>query len=855
MPKPRQEKATIVELGSKESLDAFLCGAKAASLARLKRAGFPVPPGFIVTTEAFETGPPPAVDIERAWSKLPSSKAKVAVRSSATAEDLPNASFAGQYESYLNIDTIEKLLRAAELCRSSLGSDRVRIYLKKNGIDPRSVKMAVLVQEMVAAELSGVIFTANPLNGIKCQMLANIARGGGEALVSGRTEPEQLVLEKASGALISGRPGVLDKVMLCRLGRCARQIEKHFGSPQDIEFAFSRGRLHILQSRPITFLPEPRLPYPVIWGKDTNRQAADEATIYWSNWNTRENMPYPLKPLSWSFLNDLLFPAIFKVMFGTDTDSPLYDHSFIVDLVNGRAYWNMNRLYGHPFFGAMLGPIIKHIDSEAGILFEGLLKEGKLVILKPKISLLRLGREWLKAVRTWVGFPWLASIASIENRCREYWRLADGYNSFPLDGLSNLELLRRARQFGYVTAQAAFPLLMVAGKALWGMRLVERLAWRWKDLNLDHLMAGIPGNKTTEGALELFRLSQMPDEVRRTFEGWNGRDFRKLEEELGSSLLGRECLGRVAAFLKRHGHRGLKDLDFGYPSWGEDRTYVYQLIKGYLDYEPGEKNPLDQYQEAKRRRLQLTAEIERRLSGTFAGRLKAWMFRLGLKLAQDHFPLRENEKYYGLRCFPGSRRIVLEIGRRYHEAGFLGEAEDIFFLTVPEIEDLERSGHLDKASIQGLVGERKGKWEEQVRIQPPGVVRSDGVNSEEEAREPGSGIIRGVPASPGLARGTARILKDPSEASRLRKGEILVAPYTEPGWAPLFLLARALVMEVGGAVCHGAIVAREYGIPAVVGAKGALAAIKDGQEIMVDGTKGEVIAVSGMSGKCFKARG
>lgn len=831
----------IVELGSRDSLEPSLCGVKAAHLARLKRAGFPVPPGFIITTQAFKPGPLPGADIERAFRKLFPAKNKVAVRSSATAEDLTGRSFAGQYDSYLNIGSLEELLRAIKACRDSLWSERAQAYLASSRIDPNSVGMAVLVQQMVPAEVSGVIFTANPINGLKCQMLANLTPGAGEGLVSGRAEAQQLVLERATGAAISGQAVGFDSRMVRKLASSARRIERLFGCPQDIEFSFAQGRLYILQSRPITFLPEPKLPYPVIWGKESNRRIMEEATIYWSNWNTRENMPYPLKPLSWSFLNDLLFPAIFRVMFGTKPGSRLYGSCFLVDLVNGRAYWNMNLLFGHPFFGYLLRPLLKHLDREAGDTFEALLQSGRLVPYKPRLHLLSLAREWITALKAWAGFPWFASIASIERKCREYWRRADGYNGFALDGLSNLELLKRAREFGHETARAAFPLLMVAGKALWGMLLVERLAKRWRDLNLDLLLSGIPGNKTTEGALDLFRLSRMPGEVREVFLRWTGGDFRALEEELDSFPRGREYLGRVASFLDRHGHRGLKDLDFGYPSWGEDRTYVYRLIRGYLDYGPGDKTPLDQYEEAKRRRLELTVEIERRLGRTFAGWLKVRLFHFGLKLAQDHFPLRENEKYYGLRCFPGSRRIVLEIGRRYREAGLLADADDIFFLTVPEIEQIEKSGAPDRTMVQRLIDERRSQWREQIDVQPPSVVRSDGAAEAEVVVERQErGVLRGVPASPGLVKGTARILKDPSEASKLRKGEILVAPYTEPGWAPLFLLARALVMEVGGALCHGAIVAREYGIPAVVGAKGAISLIGDGQEITVDGSKGEV---------------
>lgn len=831
----------IVELGSRESLDPLLCGSKAANLARLRRAGFPVPPGFVITTEARRTDPVPSAEIERAYRKISLDKTKSAVRSSATAEDLPGLSFAGQYDSFLNISSLDELMAAIGRCRNSLNSERAQAYLRRSGLAPESAEMAVVVQQMIPADVSGVIFTANPLNGLRCQLLVNAVRGTGEAMVSGKTQPVQVVIEKSGLATSAGQASLLSARMEKDLAKTAVRIERFFGGPQDVEFAFAGDRLHVLQARPATALPEPKLPYPVIWGNRTNRKILDRATIFWSNWNTRENMPYPLKPMSWSFLNDLLFPAIFRVMFGTRPGSPLYRHSFVIDLVNGRAYWNMNRLYGHPFFGAMLGPIIKHIDNEAGRLFNGLLRGGRLVPQKPRISSLRLAWEWLVALKTWAGFPWFTGIAAIEKKCQAYWRRADGYNSFPMEGLSNLELLRRAREFGYETAGVAFPLLMVAGKALWGMALVERLASRWKDLNLDLLLAGIPGNKTTEGALELFRLSEMPPEVREVFVRWPGKDFRVLEADLGAGTQGREYLGRVGSFLDRHGHRGLKDLDFGYPSWGEDRTYVYQMIKGYLAFGSGEKNPIQNYEESKQRRLALTAEIERRLSRNFLGSLKASLFRFGLKLAQDHFPLRENEKYYGLRCYPGSRRIVLEIGRRYAAAGLLEAAADIFFLTVPEVEEMELSTAESAKDVRDKVKERKLEWKAQIDARPPFVVRSDGLETEPaEEREAEPGVLRGVPASPGVVKGKARLIREPSEAYRFQKGEILVAPYTEPGWAPLFLLAKAMVMEVGGAVCHGAIVAREYGIPAVVGARGAMSSIKDGQIITVDGTSGEV---------------
>lgn len=875
----------IIDIKDITAKDLPRVGNKAANLTLLMSSGFAVPDGFCLTTEAYWQALAPghkelevllkdidssrpekvrdiALSISRLLDKtsIPdemagqikdkyrqifNGKDPVAVRSSSTVEDLPGLSFAGQYESYLNAAGIDELLSAIKKCWVSLWSERALIYREKNGIEHDNVAMAVIVQRMVPADISGVAFTVDPVANNRETMVVNATKGLGEKLVSGKTNPDQYRITKSSlkiGRTSRGAGQLLTKQQIDKLARTTLKIEKNFGAPQDIEFAFAGRNLYILQSRPITTLTEAELPFPVIWGNSANRDLLDQGTVFWSNWNTRENMPYPLKPLSWSFLNDLLFPAIFQVTFGTTPESALYRYSFMIDLVNGRAYWNMNRLLGHPFFGATIRPVLKHIDHEAGELFTRLERQGQLRPARPPVPVYRLAWEWLAAVKTWLTFPWFSGTPAIQKNCDLYWDKADGYNSLAMEGASTLDLLRQAREFGYETAKCAFPLIMVSSKALWGMFIIGKLTKNWNDLHRDDLLAAIPGNKTTEGALELFGLSEMPAPIRLLFEQWAGQCFPKLEGELKASAEGRAYLDRMEKFLERHGHRGLKDLDFGYPSWGEDRTYVYQMIKGYLTYSPDDQTPLHQYHEAKERRLMLTTEIERRLSTTFAGFIKVRLFRLGLSLAQNYFPLRENEKYYGMRCFPGSRRIVLEIGRRYHDAGLLDDLEDIFFLTVPEIEALERSGRPDSGQIGGLVEKRKGEWQKQIAVQPPFVVRSDGREIEtfrENKIKPGR--LRGVPASPGRATGMARIIREPSQAHMFKKGEILVAPYTEPGWAPLFLLAKALVMEVGGAVCHGAIIAREYGIPAAVGVNGATTKIKDGDEITVDGNSGEVM--------------
>jgi pyruvate,water dikinase len=851
LPSPGQKKAKVVELGSKESLDFSLCGAKAASLARLKRAGFAVPPGFVITTEAIIPGPLPAADVERACRKLPFLKAKAAVRSSATAEDLPEASFAGQYDTILNVASLEELLAAAGKCRDSLTSERARSYLSRNGIPPEKVRMAVLVQEMVPAEVSGVIFTANPQNGLRHQMLVNVVRGIGEPLASGRTDPEQLVLEKDNRAA-HVRSRLLDETRVRELVKEACLIEKLFGFPQDIEFAFSSGRLHILQARPVTALPGPSLPFAVSWGDPANKELAERQTVFWCNWNTRENMAYPLKPMAWSFFNDILVPQIMKVLYGVVPGSLLERHCHFIDLVEGRAYWNMTLLAGNSFSRGTVMKLLDKLDMEAYTAFGDLAAEGAFRPARLPIRWWQMALPMLRNAANFLTFPWLAPPGWIERRCRVFLKQAEEYVNLDLKVLSMAGMFDQVRRYGYIIARFAFPLLMVSSKSLIGFAIIEKLIGRWPDVRGDGLLAGLPGNKTTETALELYRLSLAPAGVRRVFaeatiDGPDG--VWEVDGLLGMTEAGREFLDKIRAFLAEYGHRGMKDLDVGHPSWAEDPTYVYRMIRSYMSLGPDDPSPLAQFEKAAARRKALEAEIERRLSATLLDKVfpvRRRLFRLALGLVHDFFPWRENEKFYGIKVFPGSRRIIREAGRRYATAGLLESEDDIFFMTVPEVERQEAGRGMPPAALRETVARRRREWEGQVKRAPPFIVRSDGIpwRPAKEAETPG--VLRGVPASPGRATGPARIIREPAEAHLFRKGEILVAPYTEPGWAPLFLLARALVMEVGGAVCHGAIVAREYGIPAVVGAKGALAAIKDGQTITVDGSKGEVILEPGM---------
>ncbi len=877
-----------------------LAGGKAVNLARLIRAGLAVPEGFCITAGAYReyaekcgvdagSMPPPRIrellaggtvpagiqhQVLTAYRELVGScggDIGVAVRSSAGSEDRAGSSFAGQHDTILNVRTQDALLAALKACWAGLWTDRAAAYRGQSGMDPRSVAMAVVVQAMVEPESSGVIFTCNPVSGDSGELLVNAAWGLGEGLVSGRITPDELVVDRktlrtkrariaakktmvvpdGSGVIETPVPSamikrpVLSDGKLTELARIALTVETLFGGAQDIEWAYRGGMFHLLQARPVT-AARPPAPPDVVWGDSANRKLAASHLIFWSNWNTRENMPYPLKPMAWSFFNDILVPEISRVLWGVGPDSALSRSSHFIDLIDGRAYWNMSLLAGHPFAGRMIMPLLGRLDQEAHRTFADLAASGEFKPVRPDLPWYQLAGPLAKGLKAYAAFPWLASPRWIERKVAVFWKQAEEYCRLPLAALSVAEMFAQARRYGRIIAAFAFPLLVISSKSLLGLAVIARLVRRWPELRVDDLLAGIPGNKTTETALELYRLSLAPEPVKRVFasrEAVTPGDVAGLERDLDGLAEGREYRVRVERFFALYGHRGMKDLDVGHPSWNEDRTYVYQMIRSYLKLGREDTDPLTRFEQARRKRLGLEAEIERRLSCSPADRaipVRRWVFRWALRLVHDFFPWRENEKFYGIKVFPGSRRIIAETGRRWALAGLIADPGDIFFLTIPEVERQEQGRGPGGEAIRTLVAQRRPAWERQVDIPALFIVRSDGRPVIDAAPRAGQNRLFGIAASSGRATGIARIVREPAEAGRLLPGEILVAPYTEPGWAPLFLLARAVVMEVGGAVCHGAIVAREYGIPAVVGATGATAAIRDGDRIIVDGDAGSV---------------
>ncbi len=809
--------------------------------------------------EFFAAHPPYAGD---------NSKLYVAVRSSATAEDLPGLSFAGQHDTYLNIFGGSNLLQAVKQCWASLWSDRVIAYRYKHGVEHTRALMAVIVQRMIPAEVSGVLFTANPVNNTHNECLINANWGLGESVVSGEVMPDEFVVGKAgltikqahiaekTAMVAFGQTGTqtmpvpteqrkrscLTNHQLRKLAAVGKLIEDHFGAPQDIEWSIVGKRLYILQSRPITTATKSSHSV-VTWGNDATAELFKDTVVFWSNLNVRETMPYPHLPLSWSYWKEALIGGMIEGMIGIDKQSPLFPYSCVLDLVYGRVSMNLSLLYNYPGVGSVIRFLFPMIDKEAGTVWNALYHRGELrSIAFPRQSfrdtihsLVEITRYAYRLVRRFRS-------TNMKNAAQKHWRQAVDFEHIDMSQRSTEALLKAVRERTLKAMLFAMSQAWAVVVAFVGYGVLQWLTRTWPDVPADKLLAGIPGNKTTEGALDLYRLSLMPNSVRETFLQGNLDD---LPNRLQVSQEGRNWLMRFDDFLERYGHRGAREMDLAEPRWQENPTFVFQMIRNYLQLTDTDTTPVEHFENMSQERERITALVNERLSQGFWGKFLPWkreLFNTLLKRVQTAMPFRENFKYYLLKVFPGVRRIFTEIGRRLCDAGYLTQAEDVYFLTIPELESWAQGSGADQQTVAQRIAQRKDEWQANRAVNPPCVVRSDGKPvAVMPVTEPGTKILRGVAASSGKITGKAHIILDPADGAAFNKGEILVAPFTDPGWTPLFLTATALVMEVGGMMCHGAVVAREYGIPAIVGVKDALKRIRTGDIITVDGDLGHVV--------------
>ena len=870
-----------------------VAGGKAANLGELIRAALPVPPGFCVTTTSYtlvaeatnlelilaELSTTRADDIPRLTELATAARAKllaapiptgiskairkayrdlgdgvpVAVRSSATAEDLPYASFAGQQDTYLNIIGEDGLLDAVRRCWASLWTDRAVSYRASNAIDPYSVRLAVAVQRMVDATVAGILFTANPLTGKRRQAVIDASPGLGESVVSGAVNPDHFVINTASGEIVERSIGDKRVVIQAVAGGGTRRVERigqdngpcltddqirtlaelgakvedHYGAPQDTEWAIdASGQLWLTQARPITTL----FPLPA-----TAPTTDDILRVYFSL-NVVQGVYRPFTPMGIALFR--LFGSAMARTLGMPPRDLLVGPAVLTEAAS-RLYIDVTTPLRSSFGRRLLIGAARIGESPSARLFEQLTTDPRLSLVPTRRwRVARVFRELMAFTRAPLYLPQAlfrpkTAIARVE-------RIRAGLQQFnivvekagPAGSLERLAALEQflldnaPRTLGRIAPTFVCGLLAynLAGRLLNGLATPDEL---------QSVLRGLPHNPTTEMDLALWELAQHAQGnpaaaryLRETPLAQQGEDYRagRLPDLLQLEL---------RAFLRAYGHRGVAEIDVGLPRWSEDPTHILGILSNYLQLQDPNMTPDVQFRRGAREAEVMAATLTRR--AVRKGWLRGLLVRFLLKRARQLSGMREMPKFCIVYFLARAREQLWLIGEKLAQAGRLEKAEDIFFISLSEARDA-----LLGTDMRSIVRERHTTYEYELkRRHIPRVLLSDGAEPVDQAVESAANALRGAAASPGVISGKARVILDPNGA-HLEPGEILVAPSTDPGWTPLFLTAGGLVMEMGGSISHGAVVAREYGIPAVVGVLGATERITSGQQITVDGSNGIV---------------
>jgi phosphoenolpyruvate synthase/pyruvate phosphate dikinase len=876
-------------------------GGKGMSLAKLARAGIPVPGGFHVTTEAYrefvtannlQTGinetlqlvdvslpstlEVASVSIGRLFAEAlipdeitnairvayedlkpktadggPNTTVSVAVRSSATAEDLPDASFAGQQETYLNIRGTDQVLEATKKCWASLWTARAIGYRARQGIGAEGVALAVVVQELVLADAAGIMFTANPINGKYDEIVINAAWGLGEAVVGGAVTPDTITVSKPNGSLIrrdtaeklvmtvrteSGteeqsvpdslkNAPVLSDEQAAELAHMGTQIEELYGMPMDIEWTFvlpspevgrgagGEGKFSIVQARPITAMPEAPLEWKLPNPKDNYMRTS-----------IADLMPKPLSPLFLTMgiptLRNQMWPLAKRVVGGNPDLGEYYFTS-----INSYAYMNLNfplrgwwwmlfRLL--PAYPRMLRMILPFWRNE----------------LHPEYQ------EFVESKQDLV--PQELAAAELWQEMQELFEAAAYY----MDGL----------MFATMGASAGSEMLLTKAYN----KLVKQegdpdastllMGWDNIPVRSEKSLYDIAMWVRENAALERFILETPTAELAK-----KNIDLGALG---GSKNQWGEFTSRLQTHLDTFGHV-IFQLDFAEDLPRDHPEMMLETIKMYLRGEGA--NPHERQQASRQKRIETTETMLNRLKG-----IKSWLFRMALKWAQSLSEVREDALAEMGLAYPKMRELLRELGQRFVEADAIENAEDIFWLEKGEIQSYVEKLENDKAieNLSTQVEKRKAFNQKVSQVTPPPMIpmkeRVMGFKSEifiakTEDTQTGN-LLKGVPTSAGVVTAPACVLHGPEDFDQMRPGDVLVAGTTTPAWTPLFAMASAVVTDIGGPLSHGSIVAREYGIPAVMGTGVATRRIQSGQTITVDGTKGEVILETGEEGQPTVAR-
>ncbi|MER5625256.1 PEP/pyruvate-binding domain-containing protein [Streptosporangium sp. NPDC002544] len=884
-----------------------LVGGKAANLGVLTTAGLPVPPGLCVTTEAYRrvtertalkdlltalattpaedvaalnalaakaretvlTAPVPddIADVARSGANGP-----VAVRSSATAEDLPHASFAGQQDTYLNVIGADAVLDAVRRCWASLWTDRAVAYRAANGIDHGTVRLAVVIQEMVQSEVAGVMFTANPVTGRRREAVIDASPGLGEAVVSGAVNPDHFVLDTATGRITERRLGdkqvavrslagggvehvetpadpvesaCVTDTQLAALAELGDRVERHYGAPQDIEWAIdAAGVLWLTQARPITTLyPIPHHAEPAASPAGGAPAVTGDTRIYFC-FSLAQGLHRPITPMGMSAFR-LLSSSVSEILGMPVADRPAGAPP--VAEAGGRLFFDVTGLIRSRVGRVLFPKVLDVMEARSARVLRGLFDDPRFGVTQPSLrpplrramriaARFHIPRRFVRALRD----PASAhrDVELLRERLRG--RLPAPRGATPAERLDHVERMLGGQIFPLLPTIAP---AAAAGFAMLGLAALV-LGDRARPGELETVLRGLPHNVTTEMDLALWRLAARIREDGEAASLLLGTPAAELAERFHAGTLPGVLGDGLADFLSGYGVRAVAEIDLGLPRWSEEPTHILGVLANYLRLEDPALAPDALFA---RGATEATVMIKT-LSGR-AGGPRGRLVRFALGRTRALAGLREMPKYVVVTALAAMRAELLAVGAELASRGLLSRADDVFFLTFHEARAAlgspasPRAIAPTEATLGDLVARRRAEAARELRRRHvPRVLLSDGTEPEATAvRAPVDGALTGTPASAGTVTGAARVVLDPVGA-HLEPGEILVCPSTDPGWTPLFLTAGGLVMEMGGANSHGAVVAREYGIPAVVGVSGATEHIVTGQEITVDGASGVVTA-------------
>ena len=846
-------------------IDLLTGGGKAMNLSILLNEGFNVPHGFLITTSsyrhyvehnhlqnvitdaleigdnikslekaseqirtAFRKGVVPedlVCEIFDVFTRL--SSEKVAVRSSATAEDLPDMSFAGQQDTFLNVGEGD-LLKSVVECWSSLWTPRAIGYRNRNRISHEKVALAVVVQCMIPSEISGVMFTVNPLTGNRTETVIDATFGLGEALVSGQVEPDNYIVDTDSGNLkktqLGSKGGKTSRTLidqqLTELTRIGSSIHRLYNSPQDIEWAYSEGRLYILQSRPVTGI------FPHL------ENIPEKPLTFYGSLNHVQGMLSPFTPMGSDVLRYLVIFHGQKA--GANLD--MNQNSLLVP-AGGRLYSNITGLVQNQKLHSIVENILGSIEPEMGGIFQEMKKD-------PRVqNTNRLPTPWtlfkIARVAIPLGSRAIVSILTPESSREKVnqtidkslgdWRTLQRSASNPQDHIDIIYQI--FEEIPPIIYTKVIPRLVAGIGSFMQVKMhADSLDMSFDGLNIAR---GLPHNVTSEMDLDLWdrvkRIKQDQESIQTLM-----RPIQELAESYKLGRLPQTLTIELDEFFEKYGMRGTGEIDVGVLRWVDAPSYIIQTIKSYLDINDPEKEPdivfSKGYLSGEESRLRIIEAVRKN-----KGWLRGKIIEILCKSQKNLAGLRETPKFFIVRTLAIIRDSLLTIGEQLESIGILESKFDVFFIRFNELKDIREA----EKPIQELVDERKELYlREMQRLRVPRVITSEGDTYYNPRQSDDSGIS-GSPVSPGTVEGFVRVLLTPT-GDKLNPGEILVCPATDPSWTPLFLVAGGLVMEVGGLMTHGSVVAREYGIPAVVGVRDATTRLKTGQRIRVDGESGVI---------------